>query len=177
MSEVRTATILLVDDNRTALSLRKLMLESHGHNVMAMENALPALFTLRTELISLVILDYFLDGMTGTELAGQMRQFKPRVPILLLSGAVEIVDGSENVDCCLSKLESFAIIEDKIAELLRRSASSAAGRSGTPPSYPQFIRSSEIICAAFTTQKLAKALSRTKHKSMIPAAKGSCPNE
>jgi CheY-like chemotaxis protein len=60
MSEMTRSTILLVDDNRTSLSLRKLMLQNHGHNVMASENALPALYSLRTELISLVISTTFL---------------------------------------------------------------------------------------------------------------------
>lgn len=126
MPEQTSATILLVDDNPTCLSLRKLMLERHGYRVVPVGEERLALLTLRTELISLVILDYFLEGTTGTQLASQMRQLKPQIPILLLSGAAEQLPGLEHVDCQLSKLEEFSIIDDTIAELLRTSRSRVA---------------------------------------------------
>ncbi|HKD83903.1 MAG TPA: response regulator [Terriglobales bacterium] len=112
--------ILLVDDDVTGRTVRKLMLELHHHRVLAVGEAEEALDTLRTEPVDLVILDYFLDGITGTELARQMRKLKSYIPILLLSGSGEIPHGTEYVDKYLCKLEPVDIIEKTIADLLHR---------------------------------------------------------
>jgi CheY-like chemotaxis protein len=110
--------ILLVDDDGIGRSVRKLVLEAHGHNVLAVGDAHQALRALATEPVRLVLLDYFLEGTTGVDLAKQMRTVKPDVPILLLSGG-DIPEGTEYVDDYLSKLEPVAVVEKKIMDLLR----------------------------------------------------------
>ena len=112
--------ILLVDDDPSARSVRKLVLETHGHAVRAVADAEVALQILKSEPVGLVILDYFLDSMTGTQLAQLMRQIKPEVPILLLSGSSDLPPGREHVDDYFCKLEPVHVIERKIAELLQR---------------------------------------------------------
>lgn len=101
-------------------SVRKLVLESHGHCVTAAGEAPLALRVFQDQPVRLVVVDYFLDGITGTELATQMRRIKPNVPILLLSGSADVPEGIEHVDAYLSKLEPVNVIEEKMAELLRR---------------------------------------------------------
>ena len=123
MAQTKGDLILLVDDDPTGRSVRKLVLEAHRHNVVAVGEAQLALRTLQSEAIELVILDYFLDGITGTELAKRMRQVKPTVPILLLSGSADVPEGIEHVDDYLSKLEPVAVVEKKIAQLLRERGS------------------------------------------------------
>jgi len=120
MAKTVSNLILLVDDDTSARAVRKVVLEFHGHQVVAVGDAEHALHILQEQPIKLVILDYFLDGMTGTELARTMRGLKPQVPILLLSGSTDVPDGIECVDGYLSKLEPVAAIEKKIAELLHR---------------------------------------------------------
>jgi CheY-like chemotaxis protein len=120
MADTRGALILLVDDDVMGRSVRKLVLEANGHLVLATGEAHLAMRALTSEPIRLVILDYFLDGIMGTELARQMRLAKPDVPILLLSASSDVPEGTEHVDAYLSKLEPVGIIEEKIAELLPR---------------------------------------------------------
>jgi CheY-like chemotaxis protein len=120
MAKTAGNLILLVDDDSSARSVRQVVLEIHGHQVVAVGDAEHALRTLQEHPIKLVILDYFLDGMTGTELARMIRGLKPQLPILLLSGSAEVPDGIEHVDDYLSKLEPVSVIEQKIAELLRK---------------------------------------------------------
>src|SRR5271165_4959561 len=122
MAELSNQLILLVDDDSTGRSVRKLVLEANHHRVLAVGEAEIALRTLQEQPIKLVILDYFLDGITGTELARKMRGVKPRVPILLLSGSPDVPDGIEYVDAYISKLAPVMLIEQKIAELLRTQA-------------------------------------------------------
>ena len=120
MAELSDQLILLVDDDQMGRSVRKLVLEAQGHQVIAVGEVELALRTLQEQPIRLAIIDYFLDGMTGTELARKIRGLKPQVPILLLSGSADVPDGVEQVDDYLSKLEPVAVIEAKIAELLQR---------------------------------------------------------
>jgi hypothetical protein len=55
-----------------------------------------------------------------------MRRLKPEIPILLLSGGFDAAEKLEYVDACVSKLDSVAVIEDKIAELLLRESGPGA---------------------------------------------------
>ena len=120
MMDAADNLILLVDDDSMACAVRKLVLESHGHKVLGVRDAESALGILRVKPVRLVIIDYFLPGTNGIEVAAQMRQVKPEVPILLLSGSTDTPPGIEVVDGYLSKLEPVAVIEAKIMELLRR---------------------------------------------------------
>ena len=47
----------------------------------------------RQNLIELVIADHFLSGKTGAEIAREMKELKPEVPILIISAAMEKPDG------------------------------------------------------------------------------------
>jgi DNA-binding response OmpR family regulator len=128
MADIRGALILLVDDDVMGRSVRKLVLEANGHLVLATGEAHLAMRALTSEPIRLVILDYFLDGIMGTELARQMRLVEPDLPILLLSASSDVPEGTEYVDAYLSKLEPVGVIEAKIAELLQR----RGGRTARP---------------------------------------------
>jgi len=125
MTEATHNFILLVDDDAVGRSLRKLVLETREHRVLAVGEVDTALRAVQHESICLVILDYFLDGTTGTELARQIRELKPGLPILLLSASCSEPDSMEYVDGYLSKLEPVQTIEEKIASLLERGGSGA----------------------------------------------------
>jgi len=56
--------------------------------------------------IHLVIADHFLSAKTGTEIAREMKELKPDVPILIVSRADEAPSGLEFADGFLSKGEA-----------------------------------------------------------------------
>ncbi len=120
MANTTADLILLVDDDATGRSIRRAILEMHGHRVVDAGEAQLALRTLASEPVRLVILDYFLNDTTGVELAKEMRQVKPQVPILLLSASGDMPQGTEYADAYLSKMEPVAAIEEKILALLRQ---------------------------------------------------------
>jgi CheY-like chemotaxis protein len=60
--------------------------------------------------VDVVILDYFMPGMNGQEVAIEMRQLRPQAPIIMPSGAVDIpeqalkwVDAFIAKDCLASQ--------------------------------------------------------------------------
>ncbi len=80
--------ILCVDDELVGLKVRKILLERAGYRVLTAMDGPSGLAVFENEPIEAVVLDYSMPGMHGGEVAGRMRQIKPRVPILLLSAYI-----------------------------------------------------------------------------------------
>jgi two-component system response regulator CpxR len=96
-------TILCVDDNEQALSVRKFMLETRGYRVLASLVPEQALESFHSGAIDLVICDLNMPRMDGNELARRMKELAPEVPILLVSGCVKAYDRATHGDCFLPK--------------------------------------------------------------------------
>jgi CheY-like chemotaxis protein len=79
-------TVLCVDDEDSQLLLRKMLFEAAGFGFLGVRSGIEALELFRTTEISAVVLDYWMSGMKGTEIAAEMRQIRPAVPIIVLSG-------------------------------------------------------------------------------------------
>ena len=84
--------ILVVDDDSLVAESTVSMLEHLGHCAILTTSYVAALETLRTEpQIDLVITDQVMPGMTGIELARQIRQLRPELPIILATGYSELI--------------------------------------------------------------------------------------
>src|SRR6266850_1191336 len=114
-----SALILCVDDDRSALELRKKLLETNGFAVLATTSATQALKLFRANPVNLVVADHLLRNSTGVELAREMKRLKPAVPIVLYSGTQP--ESSEHVDCFLLKSEPVAEFLAFIRDLAKRS--------------------------------------------------------
>jgi len=94
-SATQSATVLIVDDDAVVRRSVSRLVRSAGYTVQAF--ASPADF-LRCELPaepSCVLLDMFMDGMTGLEVQDQLRQRDRRhVPIVFLSGHATVPDAA-----------------------------------------------------------------------------------
>jgi CheY-like chemotaxis protein len=82
--------VLCVDDEFVGLSVRRTLLERAGYKVLTAPNGPEGLALFQREPVDAVVLDYFMPGMRGPEVALQMRAAKPTVPILLLSGHLSL---------------------------------------------------------------------------------------
>ena len=81
------ATILLVDDDNQVREVTRAMLHELGHRVMEAGSGGAALEILQREPgIELLIIDFAMPGMNGAELARQVRQRWPTLPILFATG-------------------------------------------------------------------------------------------
>lgn len=83
--------VLLVDDNRNGLLARKSVLEEHGYEVDAHALPLEAVAAFQQEPYDLVVTDYRMPRMTGAQLIVEVRAVKPDVPIILISGVVDVL--------------------------------------------------------------------------------------
>lgn len=91
------ARLLMVDDNSLGLQARKAVLEELGHCVTATSSAEAALEQLAAgQQFDIVITDFRLPAMNGTELIQEIRARKLPVATVLLSGFVDVMGLTEN---------------------------------------------------------------------------------
>jgi CheY-like chemotaxis protein len=79
-------TILCAEDDEEQLTARRLVFESAGFNVLSARSGTEALEMFRREQPDAVVLDYWMPGMKGLTVAREMKQLRPKIPILVLSG-------------------------------------------------------------------------------------------
>ncbi len=96
-------TILCVDDNEQALSVRKFMLETRGYRVLTAFDCEQALELFREGGIDLVLSDLIMPRMDGNELVRRMKELAPEVPAILISGSVKAFDRANRADAFLPK--------------------------------------------------------------------------
>ncbi len=82
--------ILCIDDEALGLKIRKAVLEKEGYRVLTATDGSSGLSLFMDQPVEGVILDYFMPGMDGGEVAVAMRMRRPEVPILLLSAFVNL---------------------------------------------------------------------------------------
>ncbi len=78
--------ILLVDDDLEYLQVTQRLLEREGHTVMCARSGAEALTRLAQDPTDLLLLDYYMPGMTGEDVVKQLRQFNPYLQIILQTG-------------------------------------------------------------------------------------------
>ncbi|SRR5258706_1935480 len=115
----KAATILCVDDEQLALTVRKMVLEHEGYRVLAATDMDQAMMLCLSNPVDLVLTDYYLQGATtGTDLAKRIKKKKPRLKVAILSGSAEIPENMQNVDAFLSKTLSPPEMLAEVARLL-----------------------------------------------------------
>jgi two-component system, OmpR family, response regulator CpxR len=96
-------TILCVDDNEQALSIRKVMLETRGYRVLACNSGEQALEAFRRGGIDLVLTDLIMPGVDGTRLIEEVKRVSPQTPAILISGRSKIYERETVADVFLPK--------------------------------------------------------------------------
>jgi signal transduction histidine kinase len=89
-------SILIVDDDPMVAATTAAMLEDLGHSVLIASSGALAMTVIRSDSkIDLVITDHAMPGMTGVELSKQIRQAKPKLPIILATGYADLLAGDD----------------------------------------------------------------------------------
>jgi PAS domain S-box-containing protein len=118
-ANTRPKKVLCVDDEAAGLEVRKAILERQGYSVVTATNAAQALAFFKAAQFDLVITDHLLGRTTATAMVAEMKRLNPRLPIIVLSGVVELPERMENVDAVISKADGPAVLLAKAEELLR----------------------------------------------------------
>jgi CheY-like chemotaxis protein len=81
-------TILVVEDTTATAQITRILLESWGYRALEAHTAAEALdlFDAHAGEVHLVLTDVMMPQMSGTQLAGQLRQRNPRVRVVYMSG-------------------------------------------------------------------------------------------
>ena len=111
-------TILCVDDEDLPRTLRKLILQKQGYQVIPASSGAEALALLERGGIRLVLTDQLMPGMTGTELTKLVKSTRPAMPVILISGVNEIPPDAIYADRFISKVGGPELLFDTVAEVL-----------------------------------------------------------
>ena len=106
-------TIMLVDDDALVGHTLKEQIESRNHHVtwhMEPAEALDA-FKLNQKHYDLVITDLTMPGMSGKELAAQLKQLSPNIPIILYSGQTAYIEKDSLYAAILQKPITLKALE------------------------------------------------------------------
>jgi CheY-like chemotaxis protein len=101
-----TPNILLVDDNRDGLLVRRSLLEEIGCCVSIALNGEEGLKLFQSGKFDVVVTDYRMPRMNGGELIQRIRALEPDARIILLSGFVEplgLTEQNTGADAVLTK--------------------------------------------------------------------------
>ena len=114
--------ILFVDDEPALVDIGKKMLEHLGHEVVVRTSSLEALEAFRNnpERFDLVISDKTMPQMTGFDLARELKQIRPDIPIILCTGFSDTTDSAKAKAMGISGLVMKPIVMREMAETIKR---------------------------------------------------------
>ncbi|MBV8400882.1 MAG: response regulator [Acetobacteraceae bacterium] len=120
---VSQAIILLVDDDVLVAMTTAAMLKDLGHEVIETHSGDSALTVLRQgQAIDLLITDYSMPNMNGSQLAKAAREMHPDLPILLATGFAEMPDYREMDVPHITKPFQQDLLAREIGRLLQSNA-------------------------------------------------------
>jgi CheY-like chemotaxis protein len=117
-------TILCIDDEEPILFTRRHLLERAGYRVFTAPTGKEGIAIFRKQHIDMVIVDYWMSGMDGLDVATEMKRIKRKTPIIMSSGYAPILDEAlGKVDMWLRKGEGDATqLLTAVTHLLNREA-------------------------------------------------------
>jgi len=91
--------VLFVDDELAAIQVIHVMMEHLGFNLKAMNSPVEALaeFRKNPEAFDLVITDLAMPKMTGIELARNIHELNPRIPLILMTGYGKDIENASSL--------------------------------------------------------------------------------
>lgn len=82
-------SVLLIDDNRLGLLARRAVLEEQGFETTIASDPAEGLSLFGLRHFDIVITDYKMPRMSGSQVIERIRSERPGVPVILLSGMVD----------------------------------------------------------------------------------------
>jgi CheY-like chemotaxis protein len=123
-------TVMIVDDERVLVALAEETLAELGYEPVGFDSSLAALQAFRAEpkRFDLVLTDETMPDLTGTGLTREIRQLRPEIPILLMSG----YSGSQLSE----RAQAAGVIDVLRKPLVRRDIAGPVARALRAPASP-----------------------------------------
>jgi signal transduction histidine kinase/CheY-like chemotaxis protein len=122
-----TGRLLVVDDEETVRNVTQKLLEIKGYDVLAVPGGAEALLVAEREAAAAtpfdaVVTDLSMPGMSGRELAAELRRRGLTPCIVLLTGDTDADDAAEHVDAVVKKPFKLDGLDETIQRLLQPDA-------------------------------------------------------
>lgn len=115
--------ILFVDDEASLATVGKKMLERLGYDAVCSASSTEALAIFRDSLsdapFNLVITDLTMPEMTGVQLAQELQELQPGIPIILCSGFIETITSEKARQWGIRAYLMKPLVLKRLAELVR----------------------------------------------------------
>jgi PAS domain S-box-containing protein len=118
--------VLLVEDNAQVRAFAEGLLRDLGCEVITAEAAGPALELLETEPADLMLSDVVMPGMSGLQLARQVRKSRPSLPVLLATGYSDEIRNTGSEFAVIAKPFGIGDLSAAIAAALQERDTDAA---------------------------------------------------
>ena len=116
LGKVRQLRTLIVDDEPHVREIVSAYLESDGHSVATAEDGLVALERFRKDHFDLVLTDKGMPGLSGDQLAEQIQELAPEVPIIMLTGWAAWLQSHDQLPRGISRVVGKPVTRDKLRE-------------------------------------------------------------
>jgi DNA-binding NtrC family response regulator len=118
------ARILVIDDDESIRTMLALILEDEGFSIGTAQNGQEAVAKSNAEFYNLAIVDFKLPDVEGTELLLMLRETKPRMMKIMLTGYPTVQNAAEatknGADAFMVKPADPSVLIGKIRELLKK---------------------------------------------------------
>lgn len=114
--------VLFIDDEELLAQMGKIMLERLGYHVTVRHSSLEGLATFQNapDEFDIVITDQTMPDMTGADLARQMMQIRPDVPIILCTGYSNLIDEDSAKALGIKEFVLKPLTKEVVATLIRK---------------------------------------------------------
>lgn len=132
--------VLVVDDEKNLVKLLRSYLEREGFEVYEASDGVAALEAARRVAPDLVVLDWMLPGLDGTQVLGELRRFSDAYVIMLTARSEEVdkvVGLSAGADDYLTKPFSPGELVARIRAMLRRPRGGAPQAAEAPLAFEE----------------------------------------
>src|SRR5437667_81151 len=132
----RKKTLLCIDDQADGLVIRQKFLEQLRYSVLIAESGRAGLRLLSEQSIDLVVLDYRMPELDGSQVAAEIRRLYGRLPIVMLSGYPEDIPAQT-----LEILDAFVVKGEpaNLVSAILRLAGEGMPQPYTPAQIQEFV--------------------------------------
>ena len=133
-SGISPRRILVVDDEPFVCDAVKMMLEFDGHTVETAGNGKEALAAFQKAKYEVIITDWKMPGMTGDELANEIKAESPQQPVVMITAHAEMLQtmkvSMKAIDAVVPKPFMLEDLRKAIAKVTEESGPKAENGKG-----------------------------------------------